>query len=90
MVQCGEPCTVAASAKVKTARTSAGLGSKRVKRALPAGANTKLRLRFAGRSLRAIRRALARHRKAFAKVTVLASDAAGNQSTARYTIRLKR
>jgi chitodextrinase len=88
--RCDEQCTVTASAKLKIGRSSGLFKSSRASQALAAGKDATLRLRFSSRSLRSIRRALARGRRVLAKVTVRSNDAAGNVGSARATIRLKR
>jgi hypothetical protein len=89
-VRCDEQCTVTASAALKIGRTSGLFKSSSSARVLAAGTQAKLKLKFSRRSLRGIRRALARGRSVFAKVTVRSNDAAGNAGSARRTIRLKR
>lgn len=54
-----------------------------------AGQPTKIALKFNSKALRAIRRALAAHKKLSAKLTVTGSDAAKNTAVTRKTIRLK-
>jgi hypothetical protein len=49
----------------------------------------KLRLRLKPRALRAVKRALGRHKRLRAKVTVIARDLSNNQRSKRATIRLK-
>lgn len=76
---CDEPCTFSASAKITGAK-----GVKPPKAAI-ASARTQARIRlvFDKRSLKALRRGKV-------TVTVVATDAAGNRSTARETIKLTR
>ena len=88
--RCDERCTVAADAKLKIGRASGLFKSSGATKALAAGKVAKLRLRFKGKSLRAIRGALAQGRRVLAKVTVRSNDAAGNASSRRATVRLKR
>lgn len=88
--KCDEQCTVTAFAKLGIGRASGLFRSKNAKQALAAGAGKELRLRFTGKALREIRAALAAKRRVIAKVTVQSNDAAGNVSSARRTIRLKR
>jgi hypothetical protein len=57
---------------------------------IPGGGKAKLKLRVGSRARRAIRRALARHRRLTVRITVTATDAADNASTARRTVALKR
>jgi Ca2+-binding RTX toxin-like protein len=87
--QCSESCSLTASATVKLGRASSPLSSRKVKIAVAANARAKLVLALSGKSVRAIRQALARGRHLVAKLTVISSDAAGNLSSMRRTIRLK-
>jgi acid phosphatase type 7 len=89
-VNCDEPCTVTAFAKLGIGRASGLFRSKEAKQSLVAGAGKKLRLKFSGKALREIRAALAQKRRVIAKLIVQSNDAAGNLSSARRTIRLKR
>jgi hypothetical protein len=59
-----------------------------VTRAAAAGTPIKLRLRLATKARRAVKRALTRGRTVRARVTLLATDSAGNVSTTRRSIRL--
>jgi CSLREA domain-containing protein len=80
--------SVAGSVSVpKLAKVYKLRGSKKV---VAAGKRGKLTLKLPGRAKAAIKRALARHKKLKAKVTVTAKDAAGNRTVTRRTIRLKR
>jgi hypothetical protein len=88
--RCDEQCTISADAKLEIGRASGLFKSSKAKQAVAAGKDAKLRLEFRGRSLRSIRRALARGRRVLAKVTVRSNDAAGNSGSIRATIRLKR
>jgi hypothetical protein len=88
--RCDEQCTVAASAKLKIGRTSGLFKTSSAARVVAAGAKATLKLKFSSRSVRGIRRALARGRSVFAKITVRSNDASGNVGSARRTIRLKR
>jgi hypothetical protein len=57
---------------------------------IPAGGRARLVLRIGRPALRAIRRALRRRRKVSVTVTITATDAAGNATRKRRTIRLRR
>jgi hypothetical protein len=54
-----------------------------------AGKIAKIRVRLARRALKAIKRALKRHKKVRANLTITAQDAAGNTRTSKRTVRLK-
>jgi IPT/TIG domain len=54
-----------------------------------AGQTAKLRFRFARKTLRAVKRALADGKHLKAKITVTATDASGNASTATKTVKLR-
>ena len=60
------------------------------KRKIAAGKRGKLTLALPKKAKIAIRRALARHKKLSAKITITAKDAAGNTTRSKRTIRLKR
>jgi hypothetical protein len=55
---------------------------------LPGNASTKVRLKLAKKKLRAVKRAL-KKRRLKAKVTITATDAAGNRRTKKATLRVK-
>jgi hypothetical protein len=59
-------------------------------RGIPAGVRRTLRLRVPRRALRGIRRALRARRRIAVRVTVTFTDAAGNRTIRRRTIRLRR
>jgi hypothetical protein len=54
-----------------------------------AGKTRKIRVKLAKQTLKAVKRALKRHKKVRANLTVTAKDAAGNTKTAKRTVRLK-
>jgi glucose/arabinose dehydrogenase len=54
------------------------------------GHRATLRLKVSKKALRAIKRALGRHRKVWARLTIKARDAAGNTTIKRRTIKLRR
>lgn len=88
-VRCpAEACRAAATGVVR-------VGAKRHRlraatAAIQAGARGRLRLRIGRPALKAIRRALRGRKRLTAKVTVVATDAAGNATTKRRAIRLRR
>jgi subtilisin family serine protease len=79
-----EACRLTAAGTALRRRLRAATG------AVPAGGTARLVLRVGRPALKAIRRALRRRRKVSVKVTVVATDAAGNATTRRRTIRLRR
>jgi hypothetical protein len=85
----GEPGTITATATVSAPKTSRVYRFKAVSvKALP-GITNKLRLRLPKKALKVVRKALKRHRKLKAKVTVTARDKSGNTHSEKGTIRLK-
>jgi hypothetical protein len=87
---CGSPCTLTASATVSLAGASRALKLRGIVRQAASGKQVRLRLALSSKTLRSIRRALRRGVKLTAKVTVVATDAAGNSSKSTRRIRLKR
>jgi hypothetical protein len=87
--RCDEACAVTGSASVSVRQASSVLRTRKVTRALVAGASAELELEFSKKAARAIRRALVRKRLS-AAVKVVSRDSAGNLSVARRKIRLKR
>jgi hypothetical protein len=91
-VQCPQACTALGSASVSVPKTSKVLKSKRVKRTLAAGQRAKLKLKFAKKPARAIRRAL-RHRRLTATVSVTTRVKGSNTSsisTAKRKVKLRK
>jgi hypothetical protein len=87
---CAAPCTLTASATVSLAGASRSLKLRGIVRQAASGKQVRLRLALSSKTLRSIRRALRRGVKLTAKVTVVATDAAGNSSKSTRRIRLKR
>ena len=88
--QLRSPCTLTASATVSLAGASRSLKLRGIVRQAASGKQVRLRLALSSKTLRSIRRALRRGVKLTAKVTVVATDAAGNSSKSTRRIRLKR
>jgi hypothetical protein len=86
--RCSTACSVRARATVRFGRRK--VGSLRLRRTLAPERKVKLRLKFASKKARALRRALGRKRRLKAKITVVATDSAGRASTKRLRIRLRR
>jgi hypothetical protein len=87
---CAAPCTLTASAKVSLAGASRALKLRGIVRKAGTGKQVRLRLALSKKALRSVRRALRRGKKLTARVTVVATDAAGNSRKATRKIRLKR
>jgi glucose/arabinose dehydrogenase/PKD repeat protein len=87
LASCATPCTLTASATVSLAGASRSLKLRGIVRQAGSGKQVRLRLTLSKKTLRSIRRALRRGVKLTAKVTVVATDAAGNSS--KYTRRIK-
>jgi hypothetical protein len=85
-----EPSTVTAMGKVAVRGSAKVFKLTPVTKQVSRGAKATLKLKLKRRALVAIGRALQAGKKLSAKVTVSAKDAAGNVSTKRRTIRLKR
>jgi hypothetical protein len=86
---CDEPCRIAATARVS------GRGVKRrlilqASRSLPANRVGKLKLTAPSRTFTALRRWLKHRKRLTARITVTATDAAGNRRTSKWKIRAKR
>lgn len=84
-----EAGTLRAGATVSVAGASKVYKFKTVSRSVDANKLVKLRLKLAKNKLKAVKRALKRGKKLKAKVTVTATDKAGNKRAQKATIRLK-
>ena len=94
---CDEPCTVRALAKLnlsgrarKAEKAAPKLVARPVRRSLAAATRVLLRLPLTKPTRRAIRTALASGRAAFATVSVVATDRAGNAKTTTTRVRIVR
>jgi lysophospholipase L1-like esterase len=85
-----EASTVTAKGTVSVRGGSQLFTLRSVTRQIAQGAKTTLKLKLKRRAFRAIASALRAGKRARAKITVTAKDAAGNVTTKRRTIRLKR
>lgn len=91
VARCGaEACTATAKGSVAVPGAARVFKFTPVTEQISTGGKATLKLRLKRKALRAIRRALKAGEKLRAKVTVTAKDAAGNVTTTRRTIRLKR
>jgi hypothetical protein len=88
--QMSEAGTLRASATVSVAGASRVYKFKTVSRSVGANVLATLRLKLAKSRLKRVRRALRRGKRLKAKVTVTATDKAGNKRAQKATIRLKR
>ena len=84
-----EAGTLSASASVSVAGASKVYKFKTVSRSIGANVLAKLRLKLVKKRLKVVKRALKRGKKLKAKVTVTATDKAGNKRAQKATIRLK-
>jgi hypothetical protein len=88
-VRTSEAATIKVSGTVSVRGASKVFRFKPKRLDLPGNASTKVPLKLAKKSLRAVKRALA-HRKLKAKITISATDAAGNRSAKKATLRVKK
>jgi hypothetical protein len=86
-MKCSEACGAAATGVVRTRELERTFVLKRVARQIAAGRRVKVTLKASRTALRAIRKALHRHRRVTAKITVVGRDAAGNAGRATRTVR---
>lgn len=84
-----EAGTLRATARVSTPGASKVYKFKTASSSAGANVYKKLRLRLAGKQLKAVKRALRQGKKLKAKITVTATDKAGNKRSQKATIRLK-
>jgi glucose/arabinose dehydrogenase len=89
-IECGEPCTVEGGGTLSVPDLARAYRLSRVRRALAAGARSRMVLRVPRRAIPGLRRALRRGRRVTARVTLTARDLLGNARTARRTIRARR
>jgi hypothetical protein len=95
-VRCDELCTVSASGRVLITRrahaaAAAALRTRTARATLVAGARSTLRLKLSKATRRAIRRSLARRgRRAVVRISVRATDGAGNARDATRRVRIVR
>jgi glucose/arabinose dehydrogenase len=94
--RCDEQCTLRATGRIAISRTRArsaasALQTRSARTTVVANTRTTLRLRLSRATRRAVKRALARpHRRAFVRITVRASDVAGNARTRRVRVQIVR
>jgi ribosome-associated protein YbcJ (S4-like RNA binding protein) len=85
-----EACTATVRGTVSVPGAARNYRLRSLTKQIRTGGKAKLKLKFSKRVLKATARALRRHRKVRARVTVTVKDAAGNATTQRRSIRLKR
>jgi hypothetical protein len=90
LASCSATCTLSATGAVALAGASRTLGLRAISRSAQSGQQVRLRLTLSAKTLRAVRRALRRGKKPVARVTVVASDAAGNSAKTTRRINLRR
>ena len=91
VVDCGsESCNATARGTVAVPKASKVFRLRPAAGAVPADGTKTLKLRVPRAAAAAIKKALARRKKVTAKVTVTATDAAGNRATRTRTIRIRR
>jgi hypothetical protein len=89
-VHTSETATIRATGVVRIGKASKAYRLKTVSLSLPGNASTKVRLRLAKKSHGPVKRALKRHRRLKARITIAATDAAGNRRSKSVVVRLKR
>lgn len=75
-LRCDEPCKVTVGGKILVPGKDVKL--KKVSRSLKAGKLATVKMKLTAKALKAVRRAWRKHRKAVAKLSIAARDAAGN------------
>jgi glucose/arabinose dehydrogenase len=95
--RCDEQCTLRATGRVLISRTRArsaaasALKTRTARTTVVANTRTTLRLRLSRATRRAVKRALSRpHRRAFVKITLRATDTAGNARTRHVRVQIVR
>jgi hypothetical protein len=89
-VQSNEAGTASADASVNLPGTSRTVKFKTTTASLTAGVRKKLTLKLVKKNVRKVQRAIRKKKRPKAKVTITVKDVAGNASTSRTTIKLKR
>jgi plastocyanin len=84
-----ETASVVARAWISIPKTRRSFRARRVSRQLGARARSKFELRLPRQAVRAFRRALRKHTRLTARVTVVARDPAGNRTLAKRRVRLR-
>jgi Ca2+-binding RTX toxin-like protein len=87
---CPGGCTLFAQATVAVPKLSKVYRFKSKDVHIAAGATKTVKVKMGGKGLKAIKKALAKHKKLKAKVTFIASDGAGHTTPYKTTVKLKR
>ena len=87
---CDEACTLSARGTLSVPGASRVHRLRPARRSATAGTRVRLRLKVPPKALSAARKALRRGRKVQARVTIVATDAAGNRRTATRRVRARR
>ncbi len=87
---CSEQCDVNAGGTISVPGAARVYKLRTVARKGTAGAHVKLKLKLDKRTLKAVRKAIKKHRKVVAKVKLTATDAGGNRRTSTLSVRITR
>jgi hypothetical protein len=85
-----EACTATAQGTVSVPGAARTYRLKSATKQIRRGGKAKLKLKFSKKTLKVVKRALSKRKKIKARVTVTVKDAAGNRTTKKRSIRLKR
>jgi subtilisin family serine protease len=88
--RCNERCVAIVTGKLAIKRVKRVLRLKRLARSLPGGKRKRLVVKLPGRTRKSIKRALARHRRVTATVTVTITDWRGSTARAKRKVKLVR
>jgi hypothetical protein len=88
-VHTSETATIRATGTIRVRNASKVYRFKTSTLSLAGNASTKVRLKLAKKKLKAVKRALRKKRRLKAKITVTATDAAGNRRAKKATLRIK-
>jgi hypothetical protein len=89
-VRCGEACGFTATGKLRIGGAKGSLALKKFTRLAAPGQRVKVNVALTSRALRRLRTGLARGERARATLTVVARDAAGNESSRQIAVTAKR
>ena len=84
-----ESSSVIAQGTVSVPGAAKSIRLGRASKQLAAGAKAKLRLKLGKQALRALRKAFARRTRLTARITMTATDSAGNKRSAKSKVRLR-
>jgi len=89
-VTCNEACGFTASGRMRVSGSKTRYGLRKSSKLAAAGKRVRVRLALSRKGTAALRRTLARRRRASVTITVLARDAAGNETARKVSIRARR